>query len=336
MRCFNPRTVGFLADGKTLTWSQKNYSKEFPTFPFPCGKCIECRAEMGSTKAVRCVHEAMLHDENCFVTLTYDSRYLTSPRLQIEHIQKFIKRLRARYNREIGVVWTGEYGDEKKRPHWHLLLFNWSPPSPEFLYTSDLGDNVFTSKMLGFRNQEEIDEYQKNTKHKSFKKMLWKYGKAEFGALTYKSASYVCRYALKKLIHGFDQDHDYHPIHNFRNRNAIGKKWLEKYWREMLAVGAVVLPDGAGQHSIPRYYLDWLKREQPEAFMNYVTGTKANRTSALALKEEEEKRRHYSNPEWSLPRCEALPFEKSRYFTKKTIAIERTERLQSFLKKGDI
>lgn len=279
MRCLSPRTVGFLADGKTLCWSQKHYSKEFATFPFPCGKCVECRAEQGSTKAIRCVHEASLHLDNCFITLTYDDRFCPV-RLDKAHVQGFVKRLRSRYGEGIRVVWTGEYGDLKKRPHWHLLVFGWSPKEPEFLYTTDRGDKVYWSRFLGPRDVSHVDSICSGDTVFS-KKMLWKFGKAEFGSLSIHSASYVCRYALKKLVHGYDQDHDFHPIHNFRNKIGIGKLWIEKYWRDVFNSGFCLTPDG-DKVSIPRYYVDWLMKNQPEAWIRYVTKVKADRISALS------------------------------------------------------
>ena len=45
----------------------------------PCGRCIGCRLERSRQWAMRCVHEAEMHDENVFVTLTYDDDHLPPP-----------------------------------------------------------------------------------------------------------------------------------------------------------------------------------------------------------------------------------------------------------------
>ena len=37
----------------------------------PCGQCMACRLERARQWAVRCVHEAQMHKDNCFLTLTY-------------------------------------------------------------------------------------------------------------------------------------------------------------------------------------------------------------------------------------------------------------------------
>ena len=123
MRCTSPRKVGFQADGKTISWSPKQYSKEYPSFQLPCGKCIQCRLEYARSWAVRCVHEAKMHEENSFVTLTYSDEHLKNPKLQYSDFQKFMKRLRFVNNdRKIGVFVTGEYGEKNKRPHWHAIF----------------------------------------------------------------------------------------------------------------------------------------------------------------------------------------------------------------------
>ena len=51
----------------------------------PCGKCIGCRLAHSRQWAVRCVHEASLHDRNCFLTLTFDDAHL--PLLQLMFLQ---------------------------------------------------------------------------------------------------------------------------------------------------------------------------------------------------------------------------------------------------------
>ena len=42
--------------------------------PLPCGKCPSCIEARSKSWALRCVCEASLHDENCFVTLTYNNK----------------------------------------------------------------------------------------------------------------------------------------------------------------------------------------------------------------------------------------------------------------------
>lgn len=287
MRCTNPQTVGFLSDGKTITWSHKKYSKEFSPFQLPCGKCISCRLEYARQTAVRCVHEASMYQDNAFVTLTYDSKSLKSDRLVYKDFQDFVKRLRnyqfqalldklfpdqtQKMQREswkaltketrkelygkskIGIFVAGEYGDRGKRPHWHALIFNWAPKDACHKYTNERGDRVYSSEIL---------------------QGLWGHGIAEFGGITFESAGYCARYAAKKLVHGRDGEHEYNPISKRSTKSGIGRAWIEKYWSDVFSYGYVVLPDGI-KMGVPRYYEKWFKKHHPDKWRHYVTNVKS-------------------------------------------------------------
>lgn len=298
MRCLNPRTVGFQADGKTICWSPKSYSKEYATFQLPCSKCIECRLEYARQWAVRCVHEAKMHPENSFITLTYSDEHLKSPKLDYRHFQLFAKKLRKKifadfvgdfgpinwglldktqkkehYEKiKIGIFVTGEYGDKTKRPHWHALIFNWRPKDAVPLRTTPRGDQVYKSKTLD---------------------ALWAYGITELGSVTFESAGYCARYAAKKLIHGNDDTHDYHPISKKSSHQAIGKRFLEKHWPDIFNHGHVILNDGT-KTSIPRYYEKWLKENQPDAWLRYVTELKLERMRNAEEKETRDKQIYWT------------------------------------------
>lgn len=302
MRCTSPRTVGFAADGKTLAWSPKTYSREYATFQIPCGKCISCRLENARQTAVRCVHEASTFQKNCFITLTYDDQHLKSPKLQYQDFQSFIKALRSHrfdellkatypqvetrnerrslFNQmekarrkeiydsiKIGVFCAGEYGDQKKRPHWHAIIFNWSPEDGIHKYTSDRGDRVYKSSTL-------TD--------------LWGNGTAEYGSVTFESAGYVARYASKKLYHGKDGTHEYEPIARRSSKNAIGKRWIEKNWSDCFSNGYLVFKKGDRylQCGIPRFYEKWFKKNHPKLWTQYLTEVKSKIISDAAAQEE--------------------------------------------------
>lgn len=268
MRCTSPKTVGFKHDGKTISWSPKNSSKEYATFQLPCGKCISCRLEYARQWAVRCVHEASMYENNSFITLTYDDQHLTSDKLQYKHFQDFMKRLRS-HNPQltIGMFVTGEYGEQRKRPHWHAIIFNWRPTDIIHKYTNDRGDKVYSSN--------ELTD-------------LWPYGLSELGSVTFESAGYCARYAAKKLVHGKDQDHDYQPISKKSSKQAIGKKWLEKHWPDVFNYGHLIMHDGS-KAGIPRYYEKWLQKYQPDAWTQYRALVKSELSKKLIEKEEEKK-----------------------------------------------
>ena len=65
----------------------------------PCGQCAECRLKRSREWAIRCMHEASLHRDNCFLTLTI-SEPDKALSLNYDYFQAFMKRLRARFPRE--------------------------------------------------------------------------------------------------------------------------------------------------------------------------------------------------------------------------------------------
>jgi len=91
----------------------------------PCGQCIFCRLERSRQWAIRCIHEAKLHEENCFITLTYSDQHLPSHGgLVLSHFQDFMKRLRFKFSHiPIRFFHCGEYGERSSRPHYHALIF---------------------------------------------------------------------------------------------------------------------------------------------------------------------------------------------------------------------
>lgn len=293
MRCTSPKTVGFLDDGKTITWSPKKHSKQYPTFQLPCTKCLSCRLENARETAVRCIHEAQMYQNNAFLTLTYKELPNGINKLDYRHMQLFMKRLRKHiftnfiksYGREnwnllskseqreiygnikISSFMVGEFGEKTKRVHWHCLIFNWRPSDLQNYYTTDRGDRVFTSR--------ELDE-------------LWSYGDCTVGEVTFESAGYCARYAAKKLTHGHDGEHEYEPIAKRSSHSAIGKKWIEKYYKDVFNLGYVVLPTGA-TCAIPRYYERWLKKTHPDFWKQYVTQSKLKAIKKASEKEAKEK-----------------------------------------------
>lgn len=299
MRCTSPRTVGFKDDGKTISWSKKQYSKEYPTFKLPCTKCIECRMEYARSWAVRCVHESKMHKQNSFITLTYSDTHLKSPRLQYSDFQLFAKRLRqhifktflsaygeanwALLDKEerkktyephkISILVTGEYGTKTKRPHWHAIIFNWRPSDLKSKYRSPSGDQVYDSTIL-------TD--------------LWGQGITEVGSVTKDSAGYVARYSLKDLEHGYDGTHDFKSISKKSSHSAIGKKYIEKFYADIFNYGELILDDGTSV-PIPRYYEKWYQKHHPEKYLRYVTEIKYPKSLIQQTKADEEEARRFAH-----------------------------------------
>lgn len=144
----------------------------------PCGQCIGCRLEYSRQWAIRILHEANTHDENCFITLTYSPENLpANGTLQLKHFQDFMKRLRKNTGRKIRFFHCGEYGENFGRPHYHACLF---------------GINFTDGKIIC--NRDGILLYDSPALEK-----IWKFGHVSVGQLTFESAAYVARYVTKKI-----------------------------------------------------------------------------------------------------------------------------------------
>lgn len=156
----------------------------------PCGQCVDCRLEYSRQWAIRCVHEAELHEANSFVTLTFNDDYLPKDG-SLDHsiFQAFLKRLRRRLEYHHGVevrfYMCGEYGAKLGRPHYHALLFGWDFPD-RFHWVTRHGFPLYRSPLL-----EEC----------------WPFGFSTVGELNFLSAAYVARYVLKKVTGEAARDH---------------------------------------------------------------------------------------------------------------------------------
>lgn len=273
MECIRPLKAGFDSD-YNLTFSQKKFNKELSAFELPCRKCLACRLNTAREKAIRCVHEAQMHEKNIFLTLTYSEDHIENNRLEYKSFQDFMKRLRKhieysepfydKNKHRISYMVTGEYGKLTKRKHWHAIIFNYHPTDPQHIRTTERDELVYTSQELS---------------------NLWGKGLIEFGSVTLDSAGYVARYSAKQLTHGKDNEHDYRPIHKTSSKRAIGKSFLEKYHADIFNYGYVVLPNGQ-RAGIPRYYEDWYKETYPELYLEYLMSVKQSSSKKAVEKSE--------------------------------------------------
>lgn len=90
----------------------------------PCGKCLACLSKARQDWAFRLRQEHRYSKGALFITLTYHPKFC--PRqLEKEHVQLFMKRLRKHEKgNKVRYFLVGEYGSRRRRPHYHILLFN--------------------------------------------------------------------------------------------------------------------------------------------------------------------------------------------------------------------
>lgn len=159
----------------------------------PCGQCIGCRLERSRQWAIRCVHEASLHDDNAFITLTYNNENLPdNGGLVKKDFQTFMKRLRKSLSPiKIKFFMCGEYGQDDNqptglgRPHFHACIFGYSFPDRQ-LYAVRDEVRLYVSEEL---------------------QRCWKKGFSTVGDVTFESAAYVARYVMKKITGDDAEDH---------------------------------------------------------------------------------------------------------------------------------
>ncbi len=220
MPCYHPKLVvtsGLTPNGKkNIVFSRVPhlYPKE-KQVTLPCGQCIGCRLERSRQWAVRCLHEASMHDDNCFITLTFNDKYL-NPTGSLDkpgksRFQLFLKKLRKKYYpKQIRFFHCGEYGDKLSRPHHHACLFNFDFPDKVILTQTPAG-NLYTSEIL---------------------QQLWPYGYSTIGQVTFDSASYVARYITKKINGKNAKKHYKNRIPEYTTmsrRPGVGKPWYDKF-----------------------------------------------------------------------------------------------------------
>jgi hypothetical protein len=262
MACYHPLQAFFYIreDGKKNVFFSNTMAEAFkrgePCLGFqnlqvPCGKCMGCRLERSRQWAVRCLHEAELYDDNCFITLTFDDRHLKSEcengSLKKKHMQDFMKRLRKRFSdRKIRSFYCGEYGESLSRPHYHSILFN-----------LDFDDKVYYKTVNGFKyyTSEVLSD-------------LWKFGYSVIGDVTFESAAYVARYCTKK-VNGKDAD-DYYQgrLPEFSQASlkpGIGREWFERFgYTDIFPLDECVVR--GVKCKPPRYYDKRLELDNPVLF----------------------------------------------------------------------
>lgn len=155
----------------------------------PCGQCLQCKIDYSRQFAIRAVHEASLHDENSYITLTFDDEHLPKDKsVNKRHVQDFMRSLRSSYDHPIRYLACGEYGDQKDRPHYHLCLF---------------GHQFEDLEVLRFDENKKKGYWKRGHDHTLFRsgklESIWTAGFSTVGNLTYESAAYVARYVTKKI-----------------------------------------------------------------------------------------------------------------------------------------
>lgn len=264
MSCKTPKLAWYAAtlneNGKRpLVFTSKGAVPNTQPIKLPCGRCIDCRLNYSRAWAIRNMHENTLHHgESMFITLTYAPEHLPlDGSLNLDHFQRFMKRLRKKFPRKIiRFFHCGEYGEKLGRPHYHVLVYGLRFEDLTPWKKSPSGSKQYKSKTL--------DD-------------LWTYGHHTIGDVTPASAGYVARYIIKKQ-YGEDAADHYERVDELTGeitklkseyvtmsrRPGIGNGWYQLYKSDLK--NDYVILDGQ-RVRLPKYYDKLLSIDDPE---NYI------------------------------------------------------------------
>lgn len=240
-----------------------NYKPIHEFVEIPCGNCEQCRLDYSKQWANRCLLEAKDHEKNCFITLTYNEDNVPIVNghnpingeiqdyksLKKRDFQLFIKRLRKYLdNEKIRYFGCGEYGENTKRPHYHILIFGWLPDD-----LVHIGDNSMQDKY-----------YYSSTLEK-----IWPYGNNLVAELNWKTAAYVARYSTKKVAY----DNEIYDSMNIEKefilmsrKPGIGASWYEqnKNNYQKFNINYVSADNGSIAISSNKYFDKLFEKDNPE------------------------------------------------------------------------
>ncbi|AXL15526.1 replication initiator protein [Microviridae sp.] len=242
MPCYNPITayrsnyVNPITEKRQITFNRKNGFSDME-LSLPCGKCEGCLKKRVDMWALRCMHEAAQHEENCFITLTYSDEFLPKDgSLNHRDFQLFMKRLRKHFSgRKIRYFMCGEYGSTSFRAHYHALLFGIDFDDKRQVTTSGSVISYHSDKLLS----------------------LWGLGHIDLGSVHYGTAKYCAKYSLKAL-EGLGIDYDLLGVKPEYQKmsTGIGAAHASKFSNE-IGVHDNLIVNGF-KNPVPRYYENYI------------------------------------------------------------------------------
>ena len=265
MTCYRPLDAFRLTDppkGINPIWFKRPKKFDARRIQLPCGRCVGCRLERSRQWAVRCVHESKCHEDNMFLTLTYnDEKVPEDYSLKKRDFQLFMKRFRKSVEpTRFKFFHCGEYGSTTWRPHYHALIFGYRFPDTK-RYKDTPHGTLYKSEALQalWKDPEDNKEL----------------GFCSIGQVTFESASYTARYIMKKQM-GRDAK-DYYTVYcpttgvvlqelepeYCTMSQGIGKEWFMRYWRDWYRDDMIVL-NGVRVGKPPKYYDGLLETVCPE------------------------------------------------------------------------
>ena len=214
----------------------------------PCGKCPKCLSRRASEWALRCQHEMAFHEDNCFLTLTYDDNPNNDDRTQTYYdVQIFLKKLRRLAKKKISFLSSIEYGGKSGRLHYHFIIFGYYPKHPQLLKYTEKGYPLYHEPSIP-TSRTLAD--------------IWPYGFHSFAVATGGSAYYIANYSLKNN-HFVTNDGEI-LSDSLKCSHGIGLRYFHKYFENLIAESFFT------KIPIPRYYKKKLEEFYPNHYDYYV------------------------------------------------------------------
>jgi len=223
------------------------------------------------------VHESRLHEDNSFVTLTYDEEHY-KPSLDYRDVQLFLKRLRKKTGKKIRFFCAGEYGETTWRAHWHLIIFG-----------------------LGFRDGKTYGQYRSSPLLEN----SWQKGQVVVADFSQATASYTAGYVLKKVT-GQKATEYYKkvdsdtgeiidltpPFARMSLKPGIGYEYFVKHWKQFANHDSLTLPGGS-KVPLPKTYDRWMmdldfditEHNQMQRYLKSFLGAEHKTPERLAVRE---------------------------------------------------
>jgi hypothetical protein len=224
--------------------------------PYPCGKCIPCLVSRRRLWTHRLMMEALCHEKNSFVTLTYsddelDKRLVNNGKdgfsVSITETQGFLKRLRDRISPErIRFYAVGEYGDKSYRPHYHVAIFGKGCSCKNGSCTQRKKDIIRTKLKDNSNDKADFNWYSHVLCEDCYNiEKAWQgRGFVDIGELNPQSSGYLCGYVLKKLFKEKEKLEALGLWPEFAHGSkGIGKDYVDTLVEMVLAGGDAALTD---------------------------------------------------------------------------------------------
>lgn len=254
--CVSPLLAFRLEDGSVVFERQDSRRRVLRELVLPCGRCEPCAGNHAAAWGRRCMHEASLHELNCWLTPTYADGHRPSTLDELQRgLDVFLRRMRkAARKRGLPLRYFAvlEHGERTHREHWHICVFGYAPDDLEPVGRSE-GGVLYRSPLLD---------------------RLWGKGGVRVAELTEESARYTASYTAKSLrgprarvqlpdgrVFFKHSDGRVYPLPEAfmrcSNRPGIGAEWAER-WACDLWSG--LIERGGAQRRMPAYYRKLLAR----------------------------------------------------------------------------